>query len=203
MSSNTSTSAVSAPGIIVAALVFGASAACAASAGPVLPKGGRSVLADPLAAYAQSRENKNGRVHVVDARGPEFAKALEVESKVRKHDWNYQVWWRFAEPLKKGDVLLVRFWARTAYTADESGQSQINVRIEVPGLWKLPRKEKEALAPLTQGILLAADAKWQQFFIRAQAPRTMAAKDVFVALRCGLQRQRVQFGAIDVIDYGN
>ncbi len=188
-------------GVLIAvftlALAFVASAVQAAAS---VPPGGRSILIDPL--KIRPGENKNGRVRVVDVQGPGFARALEVESKVRKHDWNYQVFWRIAQPLKKGDVVLARFWARTVWTADESGQSAINVRFEVPGLWKLPRKEKEALAPLTKGILLAADAQWREYFIRAQAPRDMAAKDVFIALRCGMQRQRVQFGGIDILDYG-
>jgi len=183
---------------ILAVLLLGMSAAA-----EIVPReGGRSVIDDPLKMYAKGKENKNGRVRVVAVSGPGFTCALEIESNVGKHDWNYQVWWRSTAPLKKGDALLVRFWARTVYTADESGQSLINVRIETPGLWKRPPKQKEALAPLTKGILVGADSKWRQFFIRARAPRDLAAKDVFVALRCGLQRQRVQFGAIDIIDYG-
>jgi len=195
----------SARGTVVGALLCGALLRGAETqpGDSALPAGGRSILIDPLAEFAESRENKNGRARVVEARGPGFVRALEVESKVRRHDWDYQVWWKLAAPVKKDDSLLVCFWARTVFTADESGQSLINVRIEVPGLWKLPAREKTALAPLTKGLLLAVGPEWRQFFIRARAPRDMAAKDVFVALRCGMERQRVQFGGIDVLDYGN
>jgi len=167
------------------------------------PPGGQPVLQDVLKAYAHGETTRNGRVRVVEVTGPGFTRALEVESTVRAHDWDYQVWWRLARPVKRDDVLLLRFWARTLTTADESGQSLINVRFEVPGLWKLPEKEKKALAPLTKGILVGAGPEWRQFFIRAQAPRDLAPAEVFIALRCGLQRQRVQFGGVTLLDYGH
>ncbi|MCK5803465.1 MAG: endo-1,4-beta-xylanase, partial [Lentisphaeria bacterium] len=127
---------------------------------------------------------------------------LEVESRVRGNNWEYQVYLHVNAPIRKGDVLLVHFWARTPYTADESGQSHIKVAIELPGLWKRPRKEKTLLAPLTKSIMLAAGTEWKQFFLRAQAPRDVSVKEFMVALRSGMERQRVQLGALDILNYG-
>ncbi len=177
-------------------------AAPAGAARAAVPPGGKSILVNPLNEYAKGSENRHGSVRVVAVNGPGFQRALEVESKVRGHDWDYQVYWHFGAPIKKGDVLLVRFWARTLHTADESGQSLITVRIEVPNLWRLPDRRKRFLEPLTRSLLLASGPRWREFFLRAQAPCDLKPDGVFIALRCGRQIQRVQFGGIDVRDYG-
>ena len=168
-----------------------------------IPQGGTPILRNPLDTFAEPRENATGSVRVVSATGPGFAQALEVESKVKGSNWEHQLMLGLASPLKKGDVLLVHYWARTRYTADESGQSMIRTGIEVRGLWKRPRKERELLAPLTQGVLTAAGSTWQQYFIRAECPRDMPAKEVFLMFRCGSERQRVQFGGQGMLNYGS
>jgi endo-1,4-beta-xylanase len=175
---------------------------CMSAAGQAIPEGGKPILQDPLLTYAKERSGKKGSTRVVEADGPGFTKALEVESKVRGNNWEYIVVWRLAAPLKKGDVILLHYWARTVYTADESGQSVIKTAIEVPNLWRLPAKEKTFLAPLTKGVLTSAGKEWKQYFVRAQAPGDLPAKGVSVALRCGEERQRVQFGGIGITNYG-
>ena len=177
--------------------------AASAGAAEAIPEGGRSVLADPLTAYAKRKSNANGSVVTVDAAGPGFTRAFLIESKVRSHDWKYQVFVRLSAPVKKGDALLVHLWARTPWTADESGQSHIRACIEVPGLWKRPQKEKQSLAPLTKSTMVAAGVEWKQFLIRARAPRDMTSDELFVAFRCGMERQRVLVGGMDILNYGH
>jgi len=189
--------------IIVSFLsVFFTTALCTAQERDHVPKGGRSILAGPLARFAKGSENQKGSIHVVEVEGPGFTRALEVESKLCGYSWEYVVRWRVTSPLKKGDVLLVHLWARTLQTAEENGRSVVGARISVSGLRKLPKKKMRLLAPLTQGILVNAGEEWQHFFIRAQAPWGMPAKKVCVALSCSMQRQRVQFGGMDILNYG-
>lgn len=188
--------------LLLAAILCGVPAARARTAGTI-PKGGKSIIADPLAAFARTKSNAKGSVGVVEARGPGFTKALEVKSNVRANDWDYQVYLHVSAPVRKGDVLLVHFWARTVQTADESGRSRIKAAVELPNLWRRPPKERELLAPLTRSVMVTAGTEWKQFFIRAQSPRNVPAGGLWVALRSGMERQRVQFGAVDIINFGH
>ncbi len=167
------------------------------------PPGGRPILGDWLKAFAKGRENKKGRSGVVPAKGPGFERVAELESKVRGYGWEYSARVPVQTPPQPGDVLLWSFWARTLYTADESGQSMVQAGIEVPGLGKRSDREKARLAPLTQGVLVAAGSEWTQFFVRAQVPAGTAEEQVWLVFRCGIERQRIQLGGMQMLNYGS
>ena len=173
-----------------------------AAHGAALPPGGRSILVDPLRQAGTGRQGKKGGVHVVKAKGPGFDRALEIESKIKGKIWQVATSWKLSEPLKKNDVILVHYWARTRWTANESGQGYVETRIMVPRQHKRPQKELRRLEPLLQGLLTSPGKEWREYFIRARAPVDMPVTGVFVQLRAGIQQQRVQFGGIEILDYG-
>ncbi|MBT3376974.1 MAG: hypothetical protein HN742_39535 [Lentisphaerae bacterium] len=167
------------------------------------PTGGRPILGDWLKVFAKGRENKKGRTSVASAKGPGFDQVVELESKVRGYGWEYSARVAVRESPQPGDVLLWSFWARTLYTADESGQSMVEAGIEVPGSGKRSERDKARLAPLTQGVLVAAGSEWTQFFIRAQAPAGTAEEKVGLVFRCGMERQRIQLGGMRMLNFGS
>ena len=165
-----------------------------------IPAGGKSVLVDPL---KQKHFNAiNGPIQVLHNVSGKYDTVLLVESKVKKNSWNVGTSFRSSEPIKKGDVLLFSFWARTDYTADESGQSNVGVAFELNGLWDMPANRRKFLQPLTTSFKLATGDKWKQFFIRGKAPEDISKETFMVRITAGEERQRVWFADMQLLNYG-
>jgi GH35 family endo-1,4-beta-xylanase len=165
-----------------------------------IPSGGTSILVDPFSQKVHT-SNKGGTKILTNIDG-KFNKVWQFESKIKKNDWDCMNFWKINKPIKNGDVVLLSFWARTEFTADESGQSNVNMGLELHGLWKMPHKRKEFLKPLTNTLKLVAGDKWQQFFIRGKAPEDVPISKFIIPLKAGNQIQTIWFADMKLINYG-
>ncbi len=158
-----------------------------------LPKGGKSVLPDVDFGGMSAETNEYGAVEIVEVTGMPFTKAIRTEGKkLGKDPWDFQLHVNSAEPVERGDVLLATFWMRCVKSHQESGGGRSEFIFQLNG------------APWTDLVNQAAAAgqDWQRFFIPFESSSFYPAGGAHIALRLGYEPQSMEFGGIEVVNYG-
>lgn len=161
-----------------------------------LPPGEPLIAGDPLAVFMPKVEPAaaaNARLDVVESAGPGFTRAWRIAT-LRDTSPMAAIELRAtnARPVRKGEVGLLRFFARATEITDETGGARVQIVIRrnavdwnsaVEGDYPLHREWQEVLIPFT----------WtQDYGIDGGA----------VMMRFGFKRQTVEIGGIELIHYG-
>lgn len=166
-----------------------------ASALPI-PSGGEPVQAS-LADYKSTAGGGNGdaiKFATVDVSGPGFARALRVETtRDLSPPWAIEVRASFGRKVSKGDVALVRFYARAISSTDETGMGQVRVAVQRAG-----GDYHQSLDSTVQ-----MRAEWQEFLLPFAFADDLAAGEGELTFGFGFKRQVVEIGGIEVLDFGS
>jgi endo-1,4-beta-xylanase len=161
-----------------------------------LPPGEPLIAGDPLKVFTTKVEphaKDHARFEVVDAAGPGFTRAWRIATLQDTSPMaSIELRATNARPVKKGEVAMLRFYARATEISDETGGARVQLVIRrnavdwnsaFEGDFPLNREWQEILVPFT----------WtQDYDIDGGA----------VMFRFGFKRQAVEIGGIDLVHYG-
>jgi GH35 family endo-1,4-beta-xylanase len=133
-------------------------------------------------------------VKVVPAEGATgFKDALHVET-LRDVNPAFAIQLRATTPraLVKGDVGLIRFYARTLVSADESGTGRVGVAFR-PAFGRGMGAVSETFSP---------PKEWTEYLLPFQCERDYAPFEAALSLSVGFRRQTIEIGGIECLTYG-
>ena len=157
---------------------------------PEAPPGGQPLFDDVVAALSVGQEER-GEAQRVEVDGPGFSRAVRVSSNRRGSAWDMQSLAGVSKPLARGEAILVRFWARTIQTQDESEQGFLWVSLgENQPPWT---KSLESTVPVQKS--------WQPFALRARVRRDYGAGQLSFAFGVGDTVQMIEIGGVELLHY--
>ena len=165
----------------------------ATAPGPMsVPAGGRTLIgpADPAAFGAGPMPAGDRALVGVD--GPGFDRALRFTVTKPGLPWDAEASLPVDRPIAKGEVVLLRLWARTIRTRHESRQGFFEVNL---GLTQAPWTE-------IFGRVFSVGDGWQEFFVRGVSGEDFAPGQMHLKLRGGTVEQTVELGGIELLSYG-
>ncbi len=188
-------------GVILACLMSLTLSAADASQNPSgvgrtsLPAGDPLVAGDALEAFVPhtGRDSGVARFQIVDTDGPGFDKAWRIDT-LRDAGSAPAVELRAltGRPVAKGDLGMIRFFARSRGSEDETGSARVLLVIRRNGVdWN---SSYEGDFPLTRA--------WQEILVPFIWAQAFAPEEAAVMLRFGFKRQSVEIGGISAIHYG-
>ena len=143
-------------------------------------------------ALALGKTNKHGVAEFVEAKGgPGFEKALRMTlRKVPENPWGFQTHTKCTAKVKKGEVMLATFWARTAGTSEEA---------EGAFVFELARP------PYTKSSSFRFECgkAWMKFYVPFIAAMDYGEDDIALHFQAGAAKQAMEIGGLRVISYGN
>ena len=174
-----------------------AAARPAAAGATAIPPGGEPLLAraneDGFTATGGQGNGDAIRLTRVDAPGPGFTRALHVEtSRDLSPAWAVEVRTPLTQPVQKGDAGLVRFFARTIASADETGAGQMRVVVQRAG----PDYQKSLESTVTMR------GEWQEFLLPVVFADNYAPGGAELAFGFGFKRETIELGGIEILHYG-
>ena len=131
----------------------------------------------------------------VEVDGPGFTRALEMDNLVDSPRLYYdtQVTMPIESSVMAGDVLVLTFWARKIKCVDESGYAKFNTVYEQNGgVWSKYHSATEE--KLTE--------EWQKFRYPFVVTADYSSGGAQVGIRIGFRLQTLQFGGVEVLNYG-
>lgn len=168
----------------------------AAPAPTVLPPG-ELLLADEtvqVLTVQLSAAGKNAaRTAIVAAEGPGFDQAWRVDTVADQiSPWDVNLRARVARAVKMGEVGLIRFFARTLETADETGAGRMTLVVQ--SLEKRNTGTYEGDFSLTR--------EWQEILVPFVWLHDHDQGEASIVMRFGFRRQRVEVGGFTALHYG-
>ncbi len=158
------------------------------------PEGG--VLLIPPQAISTLREvakSKYGTLTRVKVEGQKFGEALRCETSTQPaHAWDFQFQFRTNRKVDKGEILWVRFYARTLSVKTESGEGCVCAIFERSG----PPNEKSL------GFDLNLGREWQEYFFPFKSLDTYEAGKASSGFHLGKQVQSVEIADFEVYAFG-
>ena len=124
-------------------------------------------------------------------KGVQFGKALRIPLKGHADFWRIGVTTPVLRPVKKGDRIVIAFWARAVET--EKG---------APG--KIGRVQLEA-TPVIRAIFeqpFEIGPEWKMYQLKGAADRDYAPRELNAALHLDAAKQVLDIGPVYVLDYG-
>lgn len=124
-------------------------------------------------------------------KGVQFGKAMRVPLDGHPDFWRIGVTTPLLKPVKKGDRIVIAFWARAEQT--EQG---------APG--KIGRVQLEA-TPVVRAIFeqsFEVGPTWKMYQLKGVSDRDYNAGDLNAALQIDSAKQVLDFGPVFVLDYG-
>lgn len=123
----------------------------------------------------------------------QFGKAMRVETPGGGNVWSVGVNSPLQLPVKKGDKLVIAFYARVAKPAEGAASAEIAaVQIQL------------AAAPYTRvfGNPVTIGADWKLYQAAGHADRDYAKGELAAALQINTAKQTLDIGALAVLNYG-
>lgn len=124
-------------------------------------------------------------------KGVKFGKALRVRLKGDKEFWRIGVVTPLLKPVKKGDLIVIAFWARASGT--ENG---------APG--RIGRVQLEA-TPVIRTIFeqgFDIGPEWKMYQLKGVADRDYAPRALNAAMHLDAAKQLLDLGPLFVLNYG-
>ncbi|MDI1249860.1 MAG: endo-1,4-beta-xylanase [Lacunisphaera sp.] len=177
--------------------LHGSLAASDAAAAPVIPPGGDPLLArDSAGSFEATGGQGNGdaiRLTLIDTEGPGFTRAMHIEtSRDLSPAWAVEVRTPLNRAVQKGEIGLVRFFARTLASADETGAGQVRVAVQQAG----PDYAKSLESTVSMR------GAWQEFLLPFVFADNYAAGGVELTFGFGFKREIVELGGVELLHYG-
>jgi GH35 family endo-1,4-beta-xylanase len=175
------------------ALILAMGLLLAGRAPAALPKGA-PLLGDDLSAW-KLVGNRIGQIKagVAEVKGQDFGQALSVAC-TGAYDFIWDAQWAAdtTGPVRKGDIILLSFWARTPHSLKESGDGRSQAVFELGRDPWTKSTETDLRIP----------RDWQRFYVRMKAADDYRAGEAHFVLRLGYEEQTLEFGGITAVDYG-
>jgi endo-1,4-beta-xylanase len=138
------------------------------------------------------RERELAVSQVLDGTNHPFKKVLRVSTlRAAQSEWNVQLVATIDSEVKTGDVLLARFWMRCIESM--TGEGFVTFVYEMAS----PEFDKAA------EMRLGAGEEWTECFVPFRASRDFPAGEARVCLRVGHDRQTIEIGGIQIVNYGS
>ncbi len=130
---------------------------------------------------------------VVDATGPGFGRAWRV-STLRDTSPMAAIELRALNrrAIAKGEVLMVRFFARSVASNDETGKARVQLVVRRNGV--------DFNSSIETAVSVGRD--WTEFLFPFPAGRDFAVEECAFMFRFGFKRQTIEIGGLDVLFYG-
>lgn len=130
---------------------------------------------------------------IVDTAGPGFRGAWRIETKrdtspmaaIELRALNRRA-------IAKGDVLMVRFFARRVASHDETGQARVQLVVRRNGV--------DFNSSIETAVSVGRE--WTEFLFPFPAGRDFAIEECAFMFRFGFKRQTIEIGGLDVLYYG-
>ncbi len=132
-------------------------------------------------------------VDLIKVSYPDFNEAIRAKIKTPSaNNWDVQIQARTTQPVAAGDVLLATFYFRTTWVAQESGEGQSEINLELShDPWTKAK---------TYGF--QASHEWQKFTVPFVSEHNFKAGDAQVVFRLGYAPETVEFAGIKVENFG-
>ena len=164
-----------------------------ARAAEAAPPGGSSLLSgNPLEALRPAGAQRElATVEKIDVAGQAFHRGLRVVTRPgASAEWNVQLQARIDKPVAQGDVILAALWLRCVESM--TGDGFIGLVFEL-GSGDFAKSAERRLT---------AGSAWRQYFVPFVARRDYAPGEARLCLRLGYDRQTVEIGGVELINYG-
>ena len=179
---------------VLLGLLITCHATSAADAAKKLPEG-KSVLTPGIEGHRlhTGPDNKFGEFTVIDVKDQPFKKAIRARVKERPAEvWHVQISTLLAEPVKRGDVVLVSFQVRKVESKNAGGNGAFSVYFGAPDTGLEPT--------ITQEI--TAGATWKKVQIPAEVAANYEAEKGMLNFDLGHELQLLEFADIKLVNYG-
>lgn len=134
---------------------------------------------------------ENGRLEHVSVKGQSFDRAIRlITTNDPGMEWGIQATLQTDFPVKRGDVLLARFWMRCVDSMTGEGFTGF--------VFEQNQPPHDKAAELRVG----AGREWLQCFVPFKADRDFKAGEAQICFRGGFDRQTIEIGGFELIDYG-
>ena len=133
------------------------------------------------------------RVKIVESKGAPSGQAYRVTVKKKKpNHWDIATRNDMVKDIKKGDVIVVSFWARAAKPQKGKEKGDINVALQ------------RDIEPYDQVILerIALDTEWKKYHLSGKANRDYAANVTELNYNLALAKQTIEFAEYYVMNIG-
>ncbi len=160
-----------------------------------LPGGGDALLDPPATVTFRLTTQAADAIGFApfETQGPGFTRAWRVETKRDLSPaWAAEVRTSFKGGVRRGDVALVRLFARSPVAADETGQGLMRVAVQKAS----PDYDKSLDTTLSVG------REWQEYLLPFAFARDHGPGEVEIALGFGFKRQTIEVGGVEVVHYG-
>ncbi len=161
-----------------------------------LPPGEPLLGGDPLRAFAVNnrRAENAARFSIVEAEGPGFDHAWSVStSEAEMSPWEIELRARIPRAIRKGDVDMLRFFARVQQTSDETGTGRLMLAIK--SITNNAKASYDGDFPLTR--------EWREILVPFEWQDDLDPREATIMLRFGFKDQTVEVGGITAIHYGH
>lgn len=162
-----------------------------------IPAGGEPIQARKLTDYRSTASGDNWNAidfKPAQVAGPGFAEALHVQTlRDTSPAWAIEVRAPLEKKVRQGDVALVRFFARSLASADETGAGQIRVAVQ--------RGSGNYHQSFDGKVQVGRE--WQEFLLPFVFADDLAAGEGELSFGFGFKRQVVEIGGIEVLNFGS
>ncbi|MGA9659351.1 MAG: hypothetical protein WBQ60_09665 [Asticcacaulis sp.] len=115
--------------------------------------------------------------------------ALQIDTtKIGSNPWDVQAGIKTSKAIKKGDVVLLAFWARAI----------------TPETIKVPALIQQSAAPYTplttENLTISSD--WKLYYVNATADKDYPAESANATLHLALNTQSIALGPVFLLDFG-
>ena len=185
--------------VSVSTLLLVAGPLLAQESGESLPEDGRRLVAEEKTNPDQLRVNlgggKLGQKKVLDVDHSAFSKSLQVQLTVQpKNTWDTSISTQTTEAVKKGDALLIGFWAR-GKPLEGAGGGVAEVVFELNG------------APYTKSVQYLvetpSDGSWQHYWVRFRSLEDYDPGGATVTFQTGYLKEEFELASLEVWNFGD
>jgi GH35 family endo-1,4-beta-xylanase len=161
------------------------------AASPLSMTDGKSLLAGN--SFSLVGEQKElGSLQQIAVTGQSFATAMRVSTlRQPTTEWNLQLKSETATDIKAGDVVLAHFWIRAVESMTGEAFTGFEFELGPPAYAKI--------AELRAG----AGHEWRECNVPFKAARDIPAEAAGVCFRCGFDRQTIDIGGVEIVDFGS
>lgn len=180
------------PLLVLVAVALSARAVLGATS---LPPGKPLLATEGLEAFSShiGTTGDVARFQIVPVKGPGFDHAWRVDTIADTiQPWEVNLRANNAIAVEKGDVGMIRFFARVRETADETGAGRMMVAIQSRDA--RGKGSYEGDFPLTR--------EWQEILVPFAWLYDFAPRSAVINLRLGFKHQSVEIGGISAVHYG-
>ncbi len=158
------------------------------------PEGGVLAIApQAIATLRPVSTSRYGTLTRVPAEGQPFTEALRCEVTTRpERSWDLQFQFRTTRRIERGEVLWLRFFARTLKAQGETGEGRVCALFEKAG----PPHGKSLSRDLDLG------REWAAYYLPFKALETYEAGEASAGFHLGTQLQTVEIGGLELYAFG-